>query len=242
MSPSNNAACDQDGYKTWLSAIAREAVTNARPHTGDGPKPDSALCWANSPKWACAYTLIQRTVDLRKEVAARPKPANNEDDPDKLYAMEIQTVMREASRKARNHNVTKLREVFFGDSPHQIAKNILPDKQGDFHADAELTPALSHINHIEDLKTLLSGPLRSDPELYTIFVAGLAAGKLTRSRKMPQSVPLENFVSVDFEAHYRVELFYCLEKRGMRHSCTDEACRRRTEVKTPQSQTATCMM
>jgi hypothetical protein len=43
--------------------------------------------------------------------------------------------------------------------------------------------------NLEDLKALLSVPLRSDPGRCAVFVAGLAAEKLTRSSKMPQKCP-----------------------------------------------------
>ena len=134
-------------------------------------------------------------------------------------AREIAGIVTLHSRKARNKHVNQLREVFFQASSRcQIAHNVIADQihspEGTVR-EMKLIPALSHLT-VQGLCNLLkSTELHADPVFYPIFVSGLGLGKLSKIKKQHDHTPLGDFISVNYESHFRVELWFCLNKQGV---------------------------
>jgi hypothetical protein len=53
------------------------------------------------------------------------------------------------------------------------------------------------------------------PALFDLVCAGLESGRLRSTKKMDMS-PIEEVITVGHEAHFRLELWYCL--RGLNHN------------------------
>jgi hypothetical protein len=68
-------------------------------------------------------------------------------------------------------------------------------------------------------KLLMSSNMHAHKEFYSHFVAALASGRMCNIKKQPVLTPLPEFISIDHEAHFRLEMWYCLNKQGKCISC-----------------------
>jgi hypothetical protein len=69
---------------------------------------------------------------------------------------------------------------------------------------------------IQDLRNAIASPsMYTHSALFDLFCAGLESGRLRSTKKMDMS-PIEEVITVAHEAHFRLELWYCL--RGLNHS------------------------
>ena len=201
--PKHISRLSENGWHTWINAIARQAVHSVAPHVGLGPAPPVHLHWAKLPKWSCALQLINRNLDLQREALHRGSGQAGI----LTFAKEIAAQVAAQSRMARNQQTKQLRRLFLDPgSKFQLAHNCLQTMPGlpDEHMEApSLTHHAAHLQTIEALVALFeSKELHADQKLYPIFVQALASGALCRQRKRTDDVPLADFVSIDYEVCY----------------------------------------
>ena len=218
---------ERNGFKKWIGAQARAAVFDAAPHVGEGSPKRLHLYWANEPAESCAINLIKRTPELKREASAY---ADIE-----AYAETIACDVTFHSRKARNKHVYQVREMFFRDtSVYQIAEHVLADTSFDDNGDSATMAILPRfkptLNTVQDcIDLLMSDEMHADQTSYANFVSALQSGKLSKVRKQPDKTPLAAFISVNYEAHYRLELWYALNKQGFRHDNANGPAKIRTD-------------
>ena len=206
----DQAKLSRNGWLSWIGTLAREAVFDCYPPTpGTMPK-HLHLYWARLPPSACAQSLIKRSTALQKEAVERGGIA--------IMAKEIATTVTLHSRKARNKHVNQIRDLFFSpSSKSELVRHVLTDTAYDINGISlpmTVVPSLRHLT-VSSLASLLkSSDLHADRILYPMFVQGMAAGKLSKVRKQQDGVPLNQFISVNYEAHYRIEMWFCLQKQG----------------------------
>ena len=61
---------------------------------------------------------------------------------------------------------------------------------------------------------LMSSELHAHRKFYPHFVAALGSGRMCKIKKQKSTTPLAEFISVDYEAHFRLELWACLGRQG----------------------------
>jgi hypothetical protein len=64
--------------------------------------------------------------------------------------------------------------------------------------------------------------------VYSCITGGLETGKI-KGLRAQGSTPLEQIITIGYEAHFRVELVLALSGQGYRHSYTAEACTARAK-------------
>jgi hypothetical protein len=213
---------ERNGKAKWIGQTARNAVHIAAPYMGNGRRPKQHLYWAKSPKTFCATNLIERTPRLQKYAVDFGGP--------RQLAQVIAKEVVEHSRKARNKHIYQLKKLFFGNnSPFQIAKNVLEGQCKDrdqnylpMTVDPKFSSTLKTPKDMADL--LMSNRMHADPVFYPHFVSAFAAGTMTKMSKMPPITPFADMVTTTHEAHFRIEMWYCLTKQGkscfaVLHSC-----------------------
>lgn len=205
----------KNGFDAWIGALARAAVFDTLPPLTGEVARKLHLFWPRLPAHEVALSLIKRTPALQKESVEHGGLMD--------FAVEIAPVVMLHSRKARNKHVNQLRDIFFTpESKSQFAHNVLADQLIDGNGTVrpmKLTDAVGHLTTVDALCDLLkSSDLHADRVVYPLFVMGLAAGKLSKIRKQPDSVPLAQFINVNYEAHFRAEMWFSLNKQGIRLS------------------------
>ena len=201
-----------NGWNKWINSMTRAAVFDARPFGKDGIVKHQHLYWAKEPELACVMNLMRREDELRKE--AMSYKGKNE------FEQKISKQVKESSRKARNKHINELRAMFFKDkSPFQICENVAENDYKDeddtiipMKINPRLAPTLTSVQDMRDL--LMSDKFRLDKTFYENFVAAMQAGKFCQVRSQPKRASLPSFLSVLYEAHYRLELWYALSKQG----------------------------
>jgi hypothetical protein len=156
--------------------------------------------------------LILRTLRLQ-EFAVQYKSNFN-------LSLLIAKLVVAASRGARNKHIYQLKKLFFSNSsPFKIADNVLEGQT--FNVDGEpqemtilpkFSSTMTTITELRDL--LMSSDMHADPVFYPHFVEAFQAGKLTNMPKKPKKAALSDMLSFTYEAHFRCELWYCLNKQG----------------------------
>ena len=201
----------KNGFDAWIGALARAAVFDTLPPLTGEVARKLHLFWPRLPPHEVALSLIKRTPQLQKESVEHGGLLD--------FAIEIAPVVMLHSRKARNKHVNQLRDVFFTPaSKSQLAHNVLADQLIDSNGTVramKLTDAVAHLTTVDALCDLLkSSDLHADRVVYPLFVMGLAAGKMSKIRKQPDTVPLAQFINVNYEAHFRAEMWFSLNKQG----------------------------
>ena len=136
------------------------------------------------------------------------------------FALDIAVEVTLHCRKARNKHINQLRSLFLTKKHGRaIANHVLEDDVADDTGEA--VPMVvaevlrDTIPTIKELASLLvSSKMHAHPELYKHFVGTLADGKLCKIPRQPKSAALASFISVNHEAHFRLELWYALGKQG----------------------------
>jgi hypothetical protein len=200
----------ENGWDKWLSSTARQAVFDAKPYA-KGSRPIQHLYWAINPKHACALNLVKREEEFQKEAVSWGGI-------DK-FARNFADKITKQSRKAKNKHINQLRNIFFKQgSPFLIARHVLEKDVDDDNGVAQPMKMLKFLDTlptVQDLHSLLmSDKMHAHKDFYKHFVAALASGKLCRIKKQSEVVPLADFISVNYEAHFRLELWACLGKQG----------------------------
>jgi hypothetical protein len=204
----------KDGLRKNVHAHARQAVFIAAPYEGEGRAPSQHLYWARDPPHNCAQRLIARTPSLMKEAATFEGGAE-------AYALDIAEEVTFHCRKARNKHINQLRVLFFTNKlGFGIANHVLEsdstDRRGEpvpMTVDAKFKDTLPTTKDMANL--LMSSKMHADPTFYKHFVAAMACGKLCKIKKAPHDAALSSFIGVNHEAHFRLELWLCLNKQGL---------------------------
>ena len=77
---------------------------------------------------------------------------------------------------------------------------------------------------VDDFReALISNHLYNSPAAYDLLSKGMECGRVRGTEQMTNNKELSSMLSVSFEAHFRVELWYALSTQGFRHSYTSEA-------------------
>jgi hypothetical protein len=206
----NLVILQRNGWASWIGAVARQAVFIATPWQGEGPAPHQHLYWPNQPVEACALQLISRSQRLREHAV---QYGGNQ-----AFALQIATEVHHHSRKARNKHIHQLKVLFFSNnSPFQIAENVTKNV-GHMQMLPKFGPDLNTTEQMVDL--LMSSNLHAHERFYPHFVAALGSGKLCKVKKQSSATPLHEFVAIDYEAHFRLELWNCLKRQGEKYSTT----------------------
>jgi hypothetical protein len=207
------AILKRNGYESWIGAAARQAVFDSMPFAGEGRAPSQFLYWANTPRNACALRLIKRTPRLQEHAVQFGGPEQLSES----IAAEVSL----HARKARNKHIYELRKLFFSKkSVFQFASGVTEndcfDKNGKATKMTIVPRFQSNFPSIASLRECLMSPNMHANELfYSNFVNALASGKLSKIRKQGVSTKLVNFVALNYEAHFRLELWYALSKQGI---------------------------
>ena len=162
--------------------------------------------------------LIKREVELQTEAAEYGSPL--------MFAKKITKVVLFQCRKARNKHIFELRDLFFGGaSIHAIANHVLLNQINDANGNYQEMKLHERFDDVPDLNTpkdltdlLFSSRMHAHKHFYPIFVRAMASGRFTRVSKASDITPLAAFISANFEAHIRLEMWYCLSKQGC-HVC-----------------------
>jgi hypothetical protein len=207
------AVLKKSGWEKWIGTEVRLAVFDAAPFWGPGKPLPQHLYWANTPPEACAFQFIKRTPRLQQRALALGVTLPE-------FAVSLASEITLHSRKARNKHIYELKALFFNDnSEFQCARHVLNDNQVDEHGTPlpmELLPFLNpSLMSAKDLSNLLMSPdMHANPVFYGHFVAALGSGKLTKIKKQKVTTPLTKFIALEYEAHFRLELWYSLTKSG----------------------------
>ena len=156
--------------------------------------------------------LIKRSVRLQKIAVTRGGVGK--------YAEEIAKDVSTACRTAKNKHTYQLKGLFFDqESSFRCATGVLDKQQQDRNGldvpmvlDTMFYPEMKTVGDLHNL--LMSSNMHANTVFYPLFVRALAAGKLARIKKQNVSVPLVEFISLNFEAHFRLELWYATGKQG----------------------------
>ena len=132
-----------------------------------------------------------------------------------LLAKEI----KHHSRKAKTKHIYELRLLFFHrSSVWNCCEHMTSDCAKDSNGDS-LPPKLN-MRFAPSLKTpldlqrlLFSNKFHTDKVFYPFFVEALSQGKLSKIKKQKEDTPLSDFINPGHEAHFRLELWYCLSNQ-----------------------------
>jgi hypothetical protein len=206
------AVLKRNGYESWIGAAARQAVFDSQPFLGTGRPPKQFLYWANTPRNACAARLIQRTLRLQEHAVQFGGPD--------VLSVNIANEVSLHARKARNKHIYELRKLFFSKhSEFQIASGVTEndcfDKNGKATSMKILPRFQSTFPTIASLREMLMSPnMHANTTMYPNFVNALASGKMSKIRKQGISTKLVDFIALNYEAHFRLEMWYALSKQG----------------------------
>lgn len=139
------------------------------------------------------------------------------------FAISAKTVANDE----RSYQFKSLKNLFLSKhSPHRMAYGcILEDKQD---PDPLRTPTLakklvSSLNSVKKLRsTLMSARMYENKILFNIFCSGIESGSLRSAPVRPRG-PLDEYLTLAHEAHFRLELWYGLSCFNYAHSISREA-------------------
>ena len=197
-----------DGVKALLSHTVRDAIYDVRPNANKlRVKP--YMYWNPKKKTSCIKMLLKRSPSI--QVLADKFPKNQFA---RLYAEYVRT----QSNNERSMQKRQVKLIFTdADSDFAMIKHV-PDSEGRGpDQEIRLSTALAgEFENVQDLRNAIaSGSMYTHPALFDLFCAGLESGRLRSTKKMDVS-PIEQIITVGHEAHFRLELWYCV--RGFKHS------------------------
>lgn len=136
----------------------------------------------------------------------------------RAYAMRICNLFHQHWRKAKaQYNRTLALALFAESSPHCIAYNVLNGSNGPM----KLPPATAHLGSTDALMNLIGSPdLYTDPAVHRLWVGAHASGKVYGAVLRDAAERLDAFLSINYEAHGRLEAVQRLKYQGFRHGST----------------------
>jgi hypothetical protein len=185
---------------------ARDWIKNAKPDAGPG----CALYLPLVPAHAAPLDLISRSPHLQELAITRGGV--------KEYAIASATTFHMHRRKARaQYNRSLCVALFSKESAFCIAYNVMDGFEGPM----KLSPQTLHLDTLENLMHLIcSDKLYTDPHVHKLWVGAHASGQVYGSERQLPSRRLDEFLSVNYDAHGRLECGQRLRFQGFRHGCT----------------------
>jgi hypothetical protein len=197
---------NRNGEARYWMVLARRWVADATPESGSG----CAMYLPVFPQYVAALELIKRHRVLQELALTRGG--------ERQYSDTCARLFHKHRRKARSqYNRSLCLALFTRDSPHCLAYNVLQGGDGPM----KLSPKTAHLGTTDALMDLIaSDQLYTDPAVFKIWVDAHASGLIYGATKQRQTARLENFLSVNYDAHARLEVSQRLKFQGFRHGST----------------------
>jgi len=201
--------------RTHLENLTRKAIHAIRPCPEDGKHYDRMMYWDSVNPTACCKMLLQRYQDdLKDEII--------EEGGIDAMAEKYERVKKIANNERSIQSQT-LRTIFLShrNPETQLVARIQPGeyKVNDDDDEPLVTPDIkaSGVKEVGDLRKLLfSNKLYTNQKVYNKWTEGIESGKL-RSTKFVDPRTISKSITIAHEAHFRLDLFLTLQKRGYRH-------------------------
>ena len=201
--------------RTHLENLTRKAIHAIRPCPEDGKHYDRMMYWDSVNPTACCKMLLQRYQDdLKDEII--------EEGGIEAMAEKYERVKKIANNERSIQSQT-LRTIFLShrNPETQLVARIQPGeyKVNDDDDEPLVTPDIkaSGVKEVGDLRKLLfSNKLYTNQKVYNKWTEGIESGKL-RSTKFVDPRTISKSITIAHEAHFRLDLFLTLQKRGYRH-------------------------
>lgn len=208
-----NGDSEHVALKARLDNLVREATHQIRPSM-DGL--NRFMYWDTVDPAACCRMLILRYEDkLTKEI---------EEAGGVTQLAEKYEKIKKTAANERSIQTGYLRSLFLSrkNPETQLVARILP---GEFKINVDNDPPRltsdvrdSGLEEVGDLRQLLySNKLYTNKTVYAKWTEGLESGKL-RSTKFMEPGPISKTITIAHEAHFRLDLYLALQKRGYRHA------------------------
>ena len=199
--------------KARLDNLVRDATHAIRP-SADGL--NRFMCWDTVDPAACCRMLMLRYEDkFTKEIANAGGVTELAEKYEKI---------KKTANNEKSIQSAYLRTLFLSrkNPDTQLVARMQP---GEYKINVESdVPRLtsdvrdSGIEEIAQLRQLLySNKLYTNRVLYAKWTEGLESGKL-RSTKYVEPGPISKTITIAHEAHFRLDLYLTLQKRGYRHA------------------------
>ena len=201
--------------RTQLENLTRKAIHAIRPCTEDGKHYDRLMYWDSVNPTACCKMLLQRCQDELKDAIIEEGGID-------AMAEKYERVKKIANNERSIQSQT-LRTIFLShrNPETQLVARIQPGeyKVNDDDDEPLVTPDIkaSGVKEVGDLRKLLfSNKLYTNQKVYNKWTEGIESGKL-RSTKFVDPRTISKSIIIAHEAHFRLDLFLTLQKRGYRH-------------------------
>ena len=212
----NNVQTSIDpGVKSLLSHAVREGIYNIRPTPNKRIKP--FMYWNPKKSTSCIKMLLKRAPGMQ---ALADNMRRNEFA--RLYSKTVRTV----ANNERSAQIRQLKMMYLTHSDYSLVLNYeigtsteCPSMDENAFKDLKISPTLSsEFASITDLRKALFSPrMYAYPKFFDLFCAGLESGRLRGSKQMSIS-PIEELITVAYEAHFRLELWYALAHTRYSHT------------------------
>ena len=206
--PSNlHRLMTRNGESRLVMVLTRRWISDSTP---EAPGRGCAMYLPVQPAYFGPLMLIQQHTLLQEMALTRG--GNRE------YAEKIAKTFHRHRRKAKaQYNRSLALALFTKGEPHCIAHNVLKGGEGEM----ELSPATAHLESTDALQKLIGSPmLYTDPALHELWVSVHASGKVYGATSRDSVDRLDSFLSVNYEAHGRLEVKQRLQYQGFRHGST----------------------
>ena len=201
--------------RTQLENLTRKAIHAIRPCTEDGKHYDRLMYWDSVNPTACCKMLLQRCQDELKDAIIEEGGID-------AMAEKYERVKKIANNERSIQSQT-LRTIFLShrNPETQLVARIQPGeyKVNDDDDVPLVTPDIkaSGVKEVGDLRKLLfSNKLYTNQKVYNKWAEGMESGKL-RSTKFVDPRTISKSITIAHEAHFRLDLYLTLQKRGYRH-------------------------
>ena len=203
------------GVKSLLSHAVREGIYNIRPTLNKRVKP--FMYWSPKKSTSCIKMLLKRAPGMQ---ALADNMRRNEFA--RIYSKTVRTV----ANNERSAQIRQLKMMFLTHSDYSLVLNYEIGTSTECHSmdenafkDLKISPTLSsEFASITDLRKALFSPrMYAYPKLFDLFCAGLESGRLRGSKQLSIS-PIEQLITVPYEAHFRLELWYALAHTRYSHT------------------------
>ena len=212
----NNVQTSIDpGVKSLLSHAVREGIYSIRPTPYKRIKP--FMYWNPKKPTSCIKMLLKRAPGMQ---ALADNMRRNEFA--RLYSKTVRTV----ANNERSAQIRQLKMMYLTHSDYSLVLNYeigtsteCPSMDENAFKDLKISPTLSsEFASIKDIRQALFSPrMYAYPKLFDLFCAGLESGRLRGSNQMSIS-PIEQLITVPYEAHFRLELWYALAHTRYSHT------------------------
>jgi hypothetical protein len=205
--PNMQRLMTRNGEARLVMVLTRRWISNATP---EAPGRGCAMYLPAQPSYFGAEMLIQDNPALKELALTRGG--------DREYATKISKLFHKHRRKAKaQYNRSLALALFTEGGPHCIAYNVLKGGNGGM----KLSPATAHLGSTDALMNLIGSPmLYTDPAVHKLWVGAHASGEVYGATPRDGLERLDAFLSINYEAHGRLETTQRLKYQGFRHGST----------------------